>query len=415
MKRWNQFVLGSIVVLVGCQQSDLANVKSTAPKVGVSEVSLDLRPHKSSIDFDRRNAFFDSFPEPEIVRREFCFGTKADMTKREHRPAEPLKSMKSSKSYGGGDRLVQPAGEMFKRWGSACYAGNDSACDAGLKTILAYADGGYPKPSGFTGTNNGKFVINAYFIPSVIDFLSIHQFIKPIPQAQEKIINSYLLDVTKRFRRNHSDTRWRSDYGINAVETAQNHYIASASSSMYLGSWLGDEDLFRIGLKQWDVALGSMRSDGSLPHETSRGSRAIWYTGMTIAYIMRLAEAANTQGIDLYSRKVDGRSFHDAVSFLLKAIKDPSIVYPYAVFNKSSGGKIPYTQQETSQWSAGSWLIPYLSLFPNHPNSREILQITGKESDYARHFKYKLDVGGDAHGHWTNSHRCFYAKNIGKP
>ena len=64
-----------------------------------------------------------------------------------------------------------------------------------------------------------------------------------------------------------------------------------------------------------------MRADGSLPLETARGARALWYQRHAVASLVVIAQMAAVQGIDLFGLQVDGRDLHLAIDFLLDGIE----------------------------------------------------------------------------------------------
>ena len=80
-----------------------------------------------------------------------------------------------------------------------------------------------------------------------------------------------------------------------------------------------------------------MRADGSLPLETARGARALWYQRHAIASLVAIAEIAAVQGYDLYALSADGRSLHQAVEFLARGLAEPALVLPYAAANEKPG------------------------------------------------------------------------------
>ena len=185
---------------------------------------------------------------------------------------------------------------------------------------------------------------------------------------------------------------------------------------MALGAWLGDDSFFKVGLKQWDVTLGTMRDDGSLPHETARGSRAIMYTGVTLTKLVRLAELARVQGIDIYNKKVNGKTFHDAVSFMLDAVEKPEIVYKYAKVNRDSGGSLPYTEQEAKNLYSGmfAWIKPYLLRFPEHPNSTRILNMEYNKNYFTKVFGAATRSKSSNNNSLNLEQSCFYNTHVKK-
>ena len=326
-----------------------------------------------------------------------------------------IKEMKTSNKYGGYDKSWVSLGRSLKEAGATCLSGNEKICKNGLKTILEYANGMYPKQkqSWQGGQNNkpslAKYAVNTYLTSMAVDFLAIYHAKIGLTNAEINSTDKWLRYLVKEYRKPPKN-KFRSDYGINAINDAQNHWISSSSAVMSVGSWLADEKLFSVGIKQWEKTMSTIRGDGSLPHEAARGSRAMWYTGLTIGKLMRISETARQQGIDLYSKEVEGKSIHDAVAFYIGAIENPEIIWKYAKYNKSSGGKISYKKQETKQNSAGIWIFPYVNLFPNHENTKRLLSLSGNESDYSKSVVHYIRSKGEnsSEPQWPNRSDCFY-------
>ena len=326
-----------------------------------------------------------------------------------------IKEMNTSKKYGGYDKTWVNLGRSLKDAGATCFSGNEKVCKNGLKTILQYADGPYPEQKQpWQGGKNkkpslAKYAINTYLTSMAVDFLAIYHTKVGLTDREISSTDKWLRYLVKEYKKPPKN-KFRSDYGINAINDAQNHWISSSSAVMSVGSWLADEKLFSVGLKQWEKTISTIRNDGSLPHEAARGSRAMWYTGLTIGKLMRIAETARQQGVDLYSKEVKGKSIHDAVAFYIRAIENPELIWKYAKYNKSSGGKISYKKQETKQNSAGIWIFPYIHLFPSHENTQRLLSLSGNESDYSKAvFNYIRSNGAkSSEPQWPNRSDCFY-------
>jgi poly(beta-D-mannuronate) lyase len=77
-------------------------------------------------------------------------------------------------------------------------------------------------------------------------------------------------------------------------------------------------------------ALREMRPDGSLPLETARGARALWYQRHAVASLVFIAELARAQGYDLYGADLEGRKLARGVDFLLTEISEPRRLASYA-------------------------------------------------------------------------------------
>lgn len=192
------------------------------------------------------------------------------------------------------------------------------------------------------------------------------------------------------------------------VTSANNHLYLHASVDMAWGALRGDHTMFRRGIEAYRRALRDMREDGSLPLETMRGARALWYQRHALASLVTIAELAAQQGYDLYGLEIDGASIHRGIGFLLDAIADPATVWPYARTDFNPGTAAPWREQDlTFLQRRGAnrhymaWTEPYLARFPERAESRRLillLRATGGDR-----FRPLLD---DYSGGNTS---CFYA------
>ncbi|MEK0082959.1 alginate lyase family protein [Benzoatithermus flavus] len=184
------------------------------------------------------------------------------------------------------------------------------------------------------------------------------------------------------------------------VTARNNHYYLRASVSMAWGALTGDESAFRQGSEAYLQALHDMRPDGSLPLETRRSVRALWYQRHALASLVTIAEMAAVQGQDLYGRAVDGKDIHTGVRFLLDAIDDPERVRAYA----ETGGEpqdLGFLVRRGHGRHYMAWAEPYIARFPEHPESRRLLALLRRAGS---DFRPMIDdySGGDT--------TCFFAK-----
>ena len=206
--------------------------------------------------------------------------------------------------------------------------------------------------------------------------------------------------------------------GTTARQAAHNHAVQSSNAQMSLGSFIGESKRFNIGIDQWFITLGSMRGDGSLPIETRRGARALFYQGRTITALSSLAEKAKVQGVDLWSTAPnETQTIHLAVKFLIDAIENPDLVLPYASTNKAPGPSKDYKRQDIGGGSTFGWWAPYMARFPHHPNTKRLLnriQIDDPKQVPQNYLTVTLDrevqTNGTGYGDWNFVNgRCFYA------
>jgi poly(beta-D-mannuronate) lyase len=164
------------------------------------------------------------------------------------------------------------------------------------------------------------------------------------------------------------------------MSSRNNHGYLSDSVTMAWGIVRGDDDLFRVGVARFLDALDQMRPDGSLPLETARGARALYYQRHAISSLVAIAEMAAAQGYDLYRLEAESRgSLERAIEFLLDGIEDPTVVLPYAEENWNPGPDRDYLIQDLGfmvRRGHGrhymAWTDAYVARFPGSPTGRRL-------------------------------------------
>ena len=134
-----------------------------------------------------------------------------------------------------------------------------------------------------------------------------------------------------------------------------NHFYRRALYATVIGILNADDEMFRIGVSALLSALHEMGPRGELPREIARGARAVHYQNYALIYLVPIAQLIERQGYAAFDLQVDGRSLHDAVSFALDLLEDPSEI----------GDLAPRRQDlrfiEDDQYFA--WMEIYLSRF----------------------------------------------------
>lgn len=199
----------------------------------------------------------------------------------------------------------------------------------------------------------------------------------------------------------------RRDDSKGPISQRNNHRYLSDSVDMAWGALRDNDGLFRQGVASYFLALSQMRADGSLPLETARGSKALWYQRQAIASLVAIAEIAAVQGYALYPLEVNGRSLHDGIRFLLEAIDRPELVWPYAQANLSPGRFRNYLVQNRGfmvRRGHGrhymAWTEAYRARFPERP---EAARVWGQLQAYEGELRPMIDEysGGNT--------TCFFA------
>lgn len=163
-----------------------------------------------------------------------------------------------------------------------------------------------------------------------------------------------------------------------------NHYALRGQLAMSWAAFTGQHDLFDYSIRfVFGRSLAQIRADGSIVAEIQRENYGLWYSNYHIGNMVMTAEIAAQHGHDIYSKKnIVGASLHDAVSFLVRASTDFSLVDRYRGKNCTtpSGtahlGCLPSTNTaQEMRWLNGefvgmspvAWVESYVSRFPNLP------------------------------------------------
>ncbi len=192
-----------------------------------------------------------------------------------------------------------------------------------------------------------------------------------------------------------------------------NHALLGASVAAAWGALTGEPELLRRALAVYRATLVTMRDDGSLPLETARGARALWYQRHALSSLVVIDTIAAVQGIDAGAGLPPGRDLHRAVRFLLDAIADPRRVLDYALANVRPGpSRNPYVQdlsflrRRPTGRHYMAWAEIYLARFPMRAESRRLAATLAAHGPAVRPM---IDEYGG--GHLT----CFFADPDGNP
>ena len=238
--------------------------------------------------------------------------------------------------------------------------------------------------------------INMRLLVPMIAALSVAEQHSPLESSDREVLNRWLKRKVDQYEHGlrHLGYYKGGRQGTTARRAANNHAVQSSIAAMSYGAWVNDENYFETGIEQWFITLGSMRSDGSLPVETRRGARALYYHGRTVTGLVQLAERAAVQGIDLYgSAPGPDKTIHNAVSFFIDAMEQPDLVLKYAKTNKAPGPSKNYKVQDLgSIESTMGWIAPYMARFPNHPNSQRLSARRYGHSEVSNYLTDQMDL-----------------------
>lgn len=143
-----------------------------------------------------------------------------------------------------------------------------------------------------------------------------------------------------------------------------------------------DNVMFAFGVQRFYGALNQMRSDGSFPLAATLSACSATYSDTDLLHLVVIAEMAATQGYDLYSLSVNGRSLETAIEFLLNAYQNPSLLYQYSMAGEGAcfegnPGDPPDFSFFNPPTNDLTWVEPYLARFPLSATAARLRTILG--------------------------------------
>ena len=335
--------------------------------------------------------------------------------------APVLNDLKAPKGYGLDERYNRVSAS-FRALGASCLGGVKSACERINNSALDWArNSKLGKPKGIYDSSlfwNETLSINMRLLSPMLAALGVANQFTPLASEERKVLDDWLGRKIKQYKHGlrHAGNYNGGSHGTTARIAAHNHAVQSSIAVMSYGAWADEPNFFKTGIAQWFITLKSMRKDGSLPIETRRGARALFYSGRTIAGLLQLAERAAVQGINLYERAPRrNKTIHHAVAYFINAIEQPHLILKYARTNYDPGPSKNWQRQHLGNvHSTFGWVAPYISRFPNHPNSQRLLALKLKKNTQPQSsLLHRLAIAVINNGYsseWTGvDARCFYA------
>ena len=363
------------------------------------------RPGKVSVNATSRTNYVDG--------KNICVSQDLD------RPVNVLADVSAPEGYGLDDRF-NTVSDQFKRLSERCLAGSQISCRTIQISSIKWAkESKLEKPrSTGGGLWNDTLTINMRLLSPMLAALGVAEEFSAMPEDERSVVIPWLVKITDNFEHGmrHEGSYGGGNAGTTARRAAHNHAVQSSNAQMSLGAFIGDSERFNVGINQWFITLESMRGDGSLPIETRRGARALFYHGRTITALSALAEKAKVQGIDLWdTAPTETKTIHLAVKFFIDAIENPDLVLRYASTNKSPGPSKDFKRQDIGTGSTFGWIAPYMARFPDHPNTTRMLnRVTDLDAVTHNYLTLSLDrqiqMNGTGLGDWNFVNgRCFYS------
>ena len=325
------------------------------------------------------------------------------------------------------DERYERISNFFRTASSGCMGGDANQCGLVKSSAIEWATtpraGELPNKT-FNSNRSLQWTANARLLRPMLYAVSVVHQIDPFTESELKILDSWFLKTfehSQENNRNMGDTRLPD--GIVVSEEAQNHAVMSAATAMALGVWLADDDLFRVGINQWFLTLSTLRDDGSLPLEATRGGFAAYYTGATLTALASISQVAAVQGIDLWGQ--DGnqdKSFERAAMFFMRVVQKPELIFDYARANNSNtafGKRFDYKKQIFShdnidgKFASGrespfGWYVLFKNRFPGSELILFAESLDGSESNLAMTAIQAIAEPGMSSSWQGTDASCFY-------
>jgi poly(beta-D-mannuronate) lyase len=300
----------------------------------------------------------------------------------------PVVALEGRLGYGGNDRHTTPFDWAVIVHGADAFAGSATARERFVTLLTNWAKAGAMTKlmDDVAGSNTSVSFGLKRTLATLIPNWALVRADTGVLAADRQLVDSWIARLVKTADTNtggaNRNRRVLNCPANQSTSNCNNHrYLRDEVNAMW-GALAGDNARYARGIERVRVALRQMRPDGSLPLETARGSRALWYQNYALGMLVGIAEVAAHQGHDLYAMEVEGRTLHTAVAFLLEGIAHPRVVLPYAKANVSPGpGGVDWREQdlrfteERGRWHHMAWTEMYTARFPDHANTRRLYQL----------------------------------------
>ena len=289
----------------------------------------------------------------------------------------PILKLDAPEGYGLDDRFSDSLSK-FDEFSFPCGTGNKEACESVVKILLDWSNANAAKrtgPSDEEGKHwNDTLTVNLFVSSPMMAAYSFAKQVIDVPTDQDKKIKEWFKKIVKKNQ--HLMYGKTYDYGgaSGTPKRAHNHALSSAVAHMELGVLIGDDKTFRKAFKNFEAAIKYSRKDGSLPIETRRGGRAMFYQARAMNALAAIAIIAENQGYDIWSYKHKNKDFHNLVKFFIDVTEKNELIFKYAKESRHPGPAKDYKKQDlkiktSSNWG---WLYAYASRFPDHQNIKRL-------------------------------------------
>lgn len=278
------------------------------------------------------------------TERDACLAVDADP---KWANIDVVKGLTTTDGYG-----TDPSGSQFS-WAVMVLSGRALAGDKAAEEMLGKLMLKWADADAFGQTekvHDAYYALKRVMLPTIVAYSIIRD---DLSEAEQKKLVTWIDPLVRKVDQTFDGT---VDYN--------NHRYLADSVLMTWGSLTGDQELYQKGLDRFKVILDDARADGSLPRESKRGARALWYMRQSLTSMTVIAEVAKGGQDDLFTAAVvsDGkkRSLGTVLSYWLNGITNPILVNAYSAENY-----IPGPEQD--------FMKPDMGFLENRGNGRHYL------------------------------------------
>tara|TARA_B100000214_G_C23923470_1_gene607192 strand:+ start:102 stop:1295 length:1194 start_codon:yes stop_codon:yes gene_type:complete len=316
------------------------------------------------------------------------------MVSLKYTPVKPLLKLDAPDGYGVDERYPDRL-SVFKNYSFPCGTGNKAACESVVKILLEWANANAAKRTGPKDGEskywNDTLTVNLFVASPMMAAYSFAKQVVNVPEEEDKIIKNWFKKIVKKNSHLMYDETYKKSGAKGTPKRAHNHALSSAVAHMELGVLTGDDKNFRKAFKNFEAAIKYSRKDGSLPIETRRGGRAMFYSARAMNVLTVIAMIAENQGYNIWEYNHKGKDFHNVVKFFIDALENQELIYQYAKESIFPGPAKDYKKQDlkfkkSSNWG---WFYAYATRFPDHENIKRIKKWSENESEL-NPYQYKI-------------------------
>ncbi len=270
----------------------------------------------------------------------------------------PVDGLKSTDGYGSDKSLSDFS------WYLMIHSGRALAGDTASETRVINALKTWASANALHKTeveHDAYYALKRGLLPIINSYLIVQ---KSLSSDDKKLIEAWIDPLVRGV-----DHQFDGD-----VDHNNHRYLADSVLTLW-GSVIDDKDLYAKGRERFEIAIDQMRADGSLPLETRRGSRALWYMRQSLANLTFITEIYAQKGDDLYGYTKDGKSLELMMNYFINATRNPLLVLEDSSENYIPGPSDNFLEQDMGTFERRGGRRHYMAfshIYLNHFDENNI-------------------------------------------